>query len=206
MKLSEAREGTVIMLGGKDAIVLSRTPEDRTSGSTTVAYCSGSRQEFYWDQQDPDVAVIGYGRLESKIVIDPPALFQEGDFTLRSGKKSRYKIECDALGERDWAGIAAAIMEEKLLPTFRQAIGVPRGGVPFAKAMNMHAKAGAHPILICEDIVTTGGSMERFRQTQIIGTQSTLMSDYIGVVFIARGKCPDWVTPLLQMRLPPGTP
>ena len=29
-------------------------------------------------------------------------LFQQGDFTLHSGERSGFKIECDALTSHDW--------------------------------------------------------------------------------------------------------
>jgi orotate phosphoribosyltransferase len=127
-------------------------------------------------------------------------LFQAGDFTLRSGRKSGYKIECDALTPADWEGIAAMVAEEGLLPPFSAVSGVPRGGLPFANALARFAtRDPAAPVLICEDVVTTGASMERWRRAlaedpQLIPPRG----GYIGVCFIARGKCPDWVTPVLQ--------
>lgn len=131
-------------------------------------------------------------------------LFQKGCFTLRSGKKSGYKIECDALTEADWAGIAEAMFEEDLLPKFSATWGVPRGGVPLAAALNAYCTNDpSAPHLICEDVVTTGGSMERYRK--ILEDDPQLLQPpggYVGVVFIARGKCPGWVRPLFQMALP----
>ena len=43
--------------------------------------------------------------------------------------------------------------------------------------------------LIVEDVVTTGGSMERIRADRLA----------VGVCVFARGPCPWWVTPLFQM-------
>lgn len=127
-------------------------------------------------------------------------LFQAGEFTLNSGRQSGYKIECDALGKPDWAGIAAAIMEEKLIDVpFSTVVGVPRGGVPLAKALEQYTTPDVNALLICEDIVTTGGSIERFRREHVLASQWDAIR---GVCFIARGKCPDWIVPLLQMRLP----
>lgn len=135
-------------------------------------------------------------------------LFQKGKVQLRSGRESNYKIECDALTADDWAGIAAAMIEEGVVKAkgFRTTFGVPRGGFALANALQPYAASGPEanglPVLICEDIVTTGGSMERhlahLRETKYIAPETPVL----GVVFIARGKCPDWVTPLLQMSLP----
>jgi len=126
-------------------------------------------------------------------------LFQKGAITLRSGKKSDYKIECDALTQDDWEGIAAAIMEEKLLLPFSGVSGVPRGGVPLANAMMQYVTPLADTLLICEDIVTTGGSMERWH-AKLAADQAVKFRWVAGVCFIARGNTPIWVTPLLKLR------
>lgn len=131
-------------------------------------------------------------------------LFQRGDFTLRSGRKSTYKVECDAMTEADWAGVAAAIAEEKLLLPFSGVSGVPRGGVPFAAAMMKYVTPGANTLLVCEDIVTTGGSMEKWL-AGLVADPAVQFEWVIGVCFIARGEVPFWVTPFLQMR-PAGSP
>lgn len=124
-------------------------------------------------------------------------LFQSGSFTLRSGRVSNYKIECDALTSDDWLGIVAMIREERLLPPFCDAVGVPRGGLPFALALKQLGTGnGDHPLLVAEDIVTTGGSMQRFRDT--LTPAEIPDGGVIGVVFIARGPCPAWVTPVFQ--------
>lgn len=123
-------------------------------------------------------------------------LFMKGDFTLRSGRKSTYKIECDVLTVADWEGIAAAIMEEKLLPNFSVVLGVPRGGLPLADALNQYATSESTlPIIIAEDIVTTCGSMERFRSSIM---DQCFGREIIGVCFVARGPCPSWVHPYLR--------
>ena len=127
-----------------------------------------------------------------------PALFQTGDFTLRSGKKSKWKIECDALSDSDWAGLAA--MAAEILPPFRYARGVPSGGLPFAEALQRYATGQMFdPILIAEDVCTTGGSMVRFRHS-ISGVgdgEPVPVSEYIGVCVFAREPTwPEWVKPL----------
>ena len=120
------------------------------------------------------------------------ALFQLGSFVLRSGAKSDWKIECDDLTPDDWAALAK--MASEILPPFGQVEGVPRGGIPFADALRKYATTG--PLLIAEDVVTTGGSMVRFATSlgQLASGQSA-----IGVCVFARGKCPEWVTPLFSM-------
>jgi orotate phosphoribosyltransferase len=128
-------------------------------------------------------------------------LFQLGDFTLASGAKSRWKIECDALAADDWAALAA--MAAEVLPPFCRVVGVPRGGLPFAAALSAYATGnGDHPLLVAEDVVTTGRSAQRLTQ-ELSKTPGALgRSGTIGVCVFARGECPDWITPLFQMPCP----
>lgn len=126
-------------------------------------------------------------------------LFQLGSFTLRSGQKSNWKIECDALTTDDW--MALARMAAEILPPFRKVYGVPRGGIPFATCLEAYAKGGmSDPILIAEDVVTTGNSMVDFRQkiSLELGRKEYVLH-CIGVCVFARSKCLPWVTPLFQM-------
>ena len=116
-------------------------------------------------------------------------LFQLGDFVLHSGRRSWWKIECDALTSDDWE--ALALMAAEILPPFGFVCGVPRGGIPFAKALNKYVSEGSRLTLIAEDVVTTGESLLNFREQ--------LGEHVVGVCVFARGKCPEWVTPLFQM-------
>lgn len=117
-------------------------------------------------------------------------LFQLGEFTLASGARSHFKIECDALTPEGWAALAAIAVE--LLPDFREVRGVPRGGIPFADALRKYENPLSDRLLIAEDVVTTGGSMERFLASTAVGS----FVDVIGVCAFARGPVPDWVTPV----------
>lgn len=114
------------------------------------------------------------------------SLFQLGDFTLASGASSKWKIECDAITPEEWD--ALALMASEILPPFGSVEGVLRGGIPFANALRKYVTEG--PLLIAEDVVTTGGSMERFREG---------WGDVIGVAVFSRGHHPEWVTPLFVM-------
>ena len=114
-------------------------------------------------------------------------LFSWGPTALSSGVISDFKIECDALTDRDWACLAN-LASQKI--KFSRAIPVPTGGNRFADYLNLHADMG--PVLICDDVLTTGNSMEKIRAC-------VKNSDVIGVVVFARGKCPDWITPIFTM-------
>ncbi len=128
-------------------------------------------------------------------------LFQAGDFTLASGAAAKWKIECDVLTPADWEGLATIAAE--ILPPFSAVSGVPRGGLPFARALHKFTVLGADTLLIAEDVVTTGGSVERYlrqvRNDPLIETPTRI----IGVCVFARGpSCPAWVTPLFRIPAP----
>ena len=89
-------------------------------------------------------------------------LFQYGEFKSHSGLTLNWKIECDALSEKDWACLAAMIMEREKIP-FCRAEGIPRGGQPLARALNKYATdIPTDRVLICDDIWTTGNSFREY--------------------------------------------
>jgi orotate phosphoribosyltransferase len=125
-------------------------------------------------------------------------LFQSGNFTLNSGAKSQWKIECDALTDADIDTLA--IMVGEVFPTiftYRDIVGVSRGGLKLAEAVKK--LRGTDPEswykLIVDDVLTTGGSMERLKKELKLADDNLVH----GVVIFARGKCPHWVVPLFQM-------
>ena len=122
-------------------------------------------------------------------------LFQSVNFKSHSGLNLTWKIEMDALSEQDWFTIKKMIME--VTPPFREAIGIPRGGVKLGDLLNEHAtgKEG-DPICIVDDVLTTGGSMEYFL-TQYQRNRRPFTA--IGWVVFARTQCPPWVKALFQM-------
>jgi len=118
-------------------------------------------------------------------------LFQTGDFTLHSGAKSGWKIECDALTDGDIEALAL-MLSERLGP-FKEVVGVPRGGLRIADAVRKYVTTyTGNPVLIVDDVLTSGGSMNELRRSY--STQPV-----IGAVLFARGETPVWVTALFQM-------
>ena len=114
------------------------------------------------------------------------ALFKCGKFTSHSGLQLNWKIECDALSDDDWQGLACIASE--ILPPFGNVEGVPRGGLKFADALRQYITTG--PLLICDDVCTTGNSMETFRNNR----------NAIGVVAFSRGISPGWIIPLFTLK------
>ena len=111
------------------------------------------------------------------------SLFRIGDYTLASGRRARFKIECDALMDEDWLALAELIAARV---AFSEAVGVPRGGVKLAKALAGFATYGRR--LVVDDVLTTGGSI-----TKLMGP------DDLGFVVFARGPLPPRVRALFVM-------
>ena len=122
-------------------------------------------------------------------------LFQSIDFTSHSGLDLSWKIEMDALSDPEWFTIKKMIIE--LTPPFKEAIGIPQGGIKLGNLLNEHGTGKKEdPICIVDDVLTTGESMEYFL-TQYQRNRKPFTA--IGWVVFARGQCPGWVTSLFQM-------
>ena len=111
------------------------------------------------------------------------SLFQQGDFNLHSGNRSNWKIDCDALTDKDWSTLA---MMTSQLFHFSAVAGIPGGGLKLANKLQKYCRKG-YPTLIVDDVLTTGKSMEETRKNY---------PNAIGVVVFARGECPEWITSL----------
>lgn len=112
-------------------------------------------------------------------------LFELSAFTSAAGHLLPWKVNCDALTDEDWQCVAAMLGGVR---SFRSVEGVPTGGDKFAKAMEPYITIGGE-LLIVDDVLTTGLSMERHRNGR----------EAFGVVLFARGVCPDWVSPIWSL-------
>ena len=127
--------------------------------------------------------------------VAPPTLFLNGRFELHSGEVSFFKIDCDALTDRDIQCLAMMIAQR--VPPFGTVEGVPTGGTRLADALRVYARPGplrrgsfgAKELLIVDDVWTTGASMENQRGSR----------DAIGAVIFARRQPASWVTPLFTL-------
>jgi|TARA_Y100001951_G_scaffold40589_1_gene32137 hypothetical protein len=122
-------------------------------------------------------------------------LFQSVNFKSHSGLDLTWKIEMDALDDLEWQTIARMIIEAT--PPFREAVGIPRGGVKLGDMLNEHATGNeGDPICIVDDVLTTGESMEYFL-SQYQHNRRPFTA--IGWVVFARTMPPLWVKALFQM-------
>lgn len=115
------------------------------------------------------------------------ALFQLGSFTLASGQKTNWKIECDSLLEEDW--VTVAYLLSNLVQPFGAVEGVPRGGLVLAKCMQRYVTEGK--LLIVDDVWTTGSSWLKYCSNR----------PAFGAVVFARGLVPENVTALWSMPI-----
>lgn len=130
-------------------------------------------------------------------------LFQRGNFVLNSGAVSKWRLECDALTSKDIECLA--YLMHIIVGPFSSVEGVPRGGLALAEALKSYAslEMANYPHIIVDDVLTTGGSMERVRKKWEIretGREGIMPARSVkGMVVFARGKCPYWIRPLMQL-------
>jgi len=124
--------------------------------------------------------------IKKAVEAERKVLFQLGNFTLHSGDKSDFKIDCDAFTNKDLECIAYLISRRH---KFGKVIGIPEGGLKLAEALEQYITEGA--TLIVDDVLTTGKSMEKAR--------THCKGEVIGVVVFTRNECPDWIRPLFSM-------
>lgn len=120
-----------------------------------------------------------------------PPLFVKQDFTSHSGLPLHWKIECDALTAADWEALAQIASE--VLPPFGFVHGVPTGGTPFAEALRAHTDPFSQLIVVADDVLTTGRSMEEARANWPPALT------YGVVAFSRAAEVPEWITPLFQL-------
>lgn len=128
-----------------------------------------------------------------------PSLFNFGDFKLHSGAMSDFKIDCDALTEQDFKALAKIAW--KRLPAFGSVKAIETGGTALAIEIILQTPKDYDytklPILIVDDVFTTGKSMAEARKL-VEGTGR----EAIGFVIFARchrDDVPAWITPLFCM-------
>lgn len=116
--------------------------------------------------------------------------FQFGWFASHAGFQLPWKLDFDAFSDEDWAGVAQLIAWKF---AFRAVHGIPRGGVPLARALDRYCEPG-YPILIVDDMLTSSRSFIHARAA--LGNPE----DVFGVTVCARGEVPNWVWPILSVN------
>lgn len=122
------------------------------------------------------------------------SLFHAESFVAHSGGVLGWKIRCEYLNNLDITCFAQLIARRV---KFRNVYGVPRGGRVLADALGEYTNHWAPKILIVDDVLTTGGSMEEYRE-HLLNEGVEDKENIQGVVLFARGPCPSWVTQVLS--------
>ena len=113
------------------------------------------------------------------------SIFQTGSFDTPQGIVP-WQIACEHLKLDDWE--ALAIMLSEMISPFGLVEAASPGGQAFANSLLKHASTG--PLLIVDDVLTTGRTMEKARA----GRRST------GAVVFSQGPVvPGWITPIFRM-------
>ncbi len=124
----------------------------------------------------------------------PSELFVAGAFQSHSGLNLPYEIRCSALSDEMVEQFARQIIAS--CAPFDLVVGIPTGGLRLARTMNQLADPRGgdwviHKVLIVDDVLTTGMSMES-EKAKWVGRAKEVK----GAVIFARGICPNWITPL----------
>lgn len=114
-------------------------------------------------------------------------LFRWGEFRAHSGETLCWKIDCDALSNDDIVTIARIVSMR--VGSFSDVEGVPRGGTRLARALTKYMTPPTGPLLIVDDVCTTGRSMEEHRAGR----------DAVGYVIFSRGGLPSWARALFTL-------
>jgi len=111
---------------------------------------------------------------------------------MHSGEKGNFKIECDALTDKDLETLAYLISKRF---EFNGVYGIPTGGTRLAKALKKYRNKKAIDYLIVDDVITTGKSMIE-ASNKLRGREPI-----IGVVIFSRSKnpIPRWIYPIFDM-------
>ena len=117
------------------------------------------------------------------------SLFERKPYKMNSGGISRYKIECAALGDEDFATLAWLISQKGAI---RAVHGVSENGRRLAGHLEQYLSDDGVRLIV-DDVLTTGGTMETAKRD--LGWH-----DAVGVVIFARGSCPRWVLPIFSME------
>jgi len=131
----------------------------------------------------------------------PIDLFQTGNFVSHAGLNLTWKIEMDAISDAEWECLAKMISEVENRQ-FSEVIGIPRGGIKLQNALSNYTSGHcADPILIVDDVWTTGGS---FREFSEIGIIESLTQDkgWFGWCIFARTPTRNPVRALFDMAVP----
>ena len=114
-------------------------------------------------------------------------LYNLHKFYAHSGKLLNWKIDCDNLTIEDWECLAFIISKNVL---FSEVEGVPTGGILLAEALIKYITPTSTYLLIVDDVLTTGKSMEEQRKGR----------GAVGYVVYSRITLPSWIRTIWELK------
>lgn len=138
---------------------------------------------------------------------------------MHSGGTSWWSIDCDALSDSEINLFAQMILREvgkvhlvthpashwgSCVPKLARAISEQQISSPVYPEPDLASvvfDGRKLRILIVDDVLTTGRSMEELKEGYSRSHQGNWEVEFIGAVLFARGPCPSWVKPIFQQVL-----
>jgi len=117
-------------------------------------------------------------------------------FRMHSGRTSHFKIECDELTNDEIDAFAMLIAE--MMHPFGKVYGIPRGGMRIREALLPYLQPMSERVLIVDDVLTTGRSMNE-KRFELIG-EGHRIDLIIGAVMFSRGPQPMWVDSVFNLH------
>lgn len=100
------------------------------------------------------------------------SLFKLDAAMLHSGDLSWWKINCEFLTDDDLRCVAAHIVYHCW--PWSKVVGIPRGGLRLAELLKHHPALPGAPVLIVDDVYTTGRSMKK-EATKHLGAKGAVI-------------------------------
>ena len=145
---------------------------------------------------------LSEGYIHSSYITPKTDLFQQSNFKSHAGLDLTWKIECDAISDAEWECFAKMISEIETRQ-FSKVIGIPRGGVKLQNALSNYVSGNAFdPVLIVDDVWTTGTSFREFTEIQLIKNDIE-QNGWFGWCIFARTMTDSKVAALFQMPSAP---
>ena len=120
---------------------------------------------------------LSEGYIHSSYIEPKTDLFQQSNFKSHAGLDLTWKIECDAISDAEWECFARMISEIETRQ-FSKVVGIPRGGVKLQNALSNYVSGDANdPILIVDDVWTTGTSFREFTEIETIKDDNETIRD-----------------------------
>lgn len=135
------------------------------------------------------------------------SIFKSQRVLAASGKELHWIIDCDDFTDAE-LGVFAKLIIAKYPnfwsvthPTSHYGSCVPRLATAIASIRGSIPASQGEYVLIVDDVLTTGQSMEQLAQGyRTKRTWNDQLAKVVGAVIFARDVCPPWITPLFTME------